>query len=197
MVVWYKLLDLERFHKTTLCLLPYLKDASKNNHPVTQRNETMTDLNQIFNEIKDTPHLEPKKVEQLALELLAAPTEHITTSMIVNAVLLHPNISRSLYDLMLDKVDETAFSGENNTLYLLFNNNNTTLDDVQRLRNFAEKQDATEWFEKVVSITIDYNKYHLALSYNGELMVQDAAERSQLSHSVDVLESYCKSSGGA
>lgn len=157
----------------------------------------MTDLNQIFNEIKDTPHLEPKKVEQLALELLAAPTEHITTSMIVNAVLLHPNISRSLYDLMLDKVDETAFSGENNTLYLLFNNNNTTLDDVQRLRNFAEKQDATEWFEKVVSITIDYNKYHLALSYNGELMVQDAAERSQLSHSVDVLESYCKSSGGA
>lgn len=145
----------------------------------------------LCDELIENPALAPTRVDEIAEKLLDAPeSSYLPKVERANAILLHPEFSRAVYDRLLDEIPYPTLSKFSNTLHLVLINDNTTLADIEALKAKSDEHDETEWFNESVTSSIAWSEYQLHLAYNGTLMVQDGEDRRRLMRSLGLLKSY-------
>lgn len=146
----------------------------------------------LYTKLSEALTLPANEVNEIATQLLDAPEDQfVNRNMRLQAILLHQNISRKIYDRLLNEFTPQALTAENsNVLHLLISSPNATLGDIFKLKEFAKQAGNDEWFDRITKKTLELSAYHLTLSYNGELMFQEEKVRENLTHTKNTLESF-------
>lgn len=150
------------------------------------------DLHDLYKHLNDSLSLPAEEVNDIATKLIEAPEDQaVTRKMRLEAILIHSNFSRNIYDrIFWEFPNETLVAENTNILHMLISNPNATLEDIQTLSGYAEDNGKSEWFEKVVMTTIDLCEYHLNLTYNGEYIFQDETIRKNLAKTAEMLHDF-------
>lgn len=150
------------------------------------------DLHDLYKHLNDSLSLPAEEVDEIATKLLDAEEDQsVTRKMRLEAIVIHSNFSRNIYDrIFWEFPNETLVAENTNILHMLISNPNATLEDIQTLSGYAEDHGKSEWFEKVVMTTIDLSEYHLNLTYNGEHIFQDETIRKNLAQTADLLDKF-------
>lgn len=156
-------------------------------------------LHDLYKTLKDSLYLPEGEVNDIATKLLEADEDQfVTRKMRLEAIAVHSNFSRDIYNRILWEFDkETLVSEKTNILHLMISNPHTTLEDIQTLSEYAKDTGKEEWFENVVMKTLDLSEYHLNLKYNGEHIFQDEKVRANLTKTSNLLDEFLNSDHAA
>jgi hypothetical protein len=150
------------------------------------------DLHDLYKHLNDSLSLPAEEVNDIATKLLEAPEDQsVSRKMRLEAIVMHSNFSRNIYDrIFWEFPNETLVSEDTNILHMLISNPNATLEDIQTLSDYAKDHGKSEWFETVVMKTIDLSEYQLNLTYNGEYIFQDETIRKNLAQTSELLHKF-------
>ena len=150
------------------------------------------DLHELYTKLNDSLNLSQDEINAIATELLDAPEDQfVTRNMRLQAVILHTNMSRDIFDRLLHEFSPETLTAENsNVLHLLITNENTTIGDLTTIRQFAEQSGTTDWFDSTIANTIEVSDYQLNLTYNGEHLFSDEKVRNNLTRTVELMAEY-------
>lgn len=156
--------------------------------------ESIIDLQE---ELVSTITMSDEKVNQIATVLLDAPADkQPPVEKRLSSILLHPNISREVYERVLNEHSSAPrfFDPRTNLLYLLIDHKHATLSDLHKLKDWAAEYQATEWFNRTILNTYGMTTYQLQLSYNGQQMVT-GKERELLQKTSNLLQVFRDNEG--
>lgn len=150
------------------------------------------DLHDLYKHLNDSLSLPAEEVDEIATKLLEAPEDQsVNRKMRLEAIVMHSNFSRNIYDrIFWEFPNETLVAEDTNILHMLISNPNATLEDIQTLSDYAKDHGKSEWFETVVMKTIDLSEYQLNLTYNGEHIFQDETIRKNLAQTSELLHKF-------
>lgn len=150
------------------------------------------DLHDLYKELVDSLHLPSDEVSNIAATLLDAPEDQfVTRKMRLQAIVTHDNFSREIYDRLFNEFSPETLTEENTTVtHMLIANENATLADIALLSKYAKQSGTGEWFQQVITKTVELSDYHLNLTYNGEYIFQDEKVRTNLTRTLNLLTEF-------
>jgi hypothetical protein len=150
------------------------------------------DLHDLYKKLNDEISLPAEEVDEIATKLLDAPEDQfVTRKMRLQAIVIHSNFSRAIFDRIFHEFSAETLTSENtNIIHMLITNENATLKTLQTLRRYAANSGTTTWFDTVLQKTAELSDYHLNLSYNGEYIFQDEKVRENLTRTLQLLKTF-------